>query len=292
MVGTVLNSRAVGRRLAKKVLPGRGELMRSQFLTFALAILLVPNVLAQSSPSEQVQVSPPSVRRAGPPPSNASAEELVKEGDTLRAEKAYLDALDYYRAALKKKPDPLTYNRMGIAELSMQRFKEAGKDFERAIKLDRQYSDAYNNLGVIYYLQKKQGKAIKQYLKAIRFRQDSASYYSNLGAAYFSKKDFEKAVTAYNQAVQLDPDIFERTSHTGVTAQMSSPEDRAHYDYVVAKLYAKLGQPDRSLQYLRRAMEEGFKNIEDVYKDAEFAGLRKDPRFTQLMAARPPAITD
>ena len=73
---------------------------------------------------------------------------------------------------------------------------------------------------------------------------------------------------------------------------MSSPEDRAHYDYVVAKLYAKLGQTDRSLQYLRRAMEEGFKNIEDVYKDAEFAQLRKDPRFTQLMAARPPAITD
>jgi tetratricopeptide (TPR) repeat protein len=268
------------------------KLMR-RLVTFTIAILIVPNVLAQSSPSEQVQVSPPSVRRAEPPPANASAEELVKQGDTLRAEKAYLDALDYYRAALKKKPDsPQTYNRAGIAELSMQRFKEAGKDFERAIKLDRQYSDAYNNLGVIYYLQKKQGKAIKQYLKAIQFRTDSASYYSNLGAAYFSKKDFEKAITAYNQAVQLDPDIFERTSHTGVTAQMSSPEDRAHYDYVVAKLYAKLGQTDRSLQYLRRAMEEGYKNIEDVYKDGEFAELRKDPRFTQLMAARPPAITD
>jgi tetratricopeptide (TPR) repeat protein len=264
-----------------------------RLLTFTIAILIVPNIFAQSSPSEQVQVSPPSVRRAGPPPANASAEELVREGDTLRSEKAYLDALDYYRAALKKKPDSSqTYNRSGIAQLSMQRFKEAGKDFERAIKLDRQYSDAYNNLGVIYYLQKKHGKAIRQYLKAIKFRQDSASYYSNLGAAYFSKKDFEKAVTAYNQALQLDPDIFERTTRTGVTAQMSSPEDRAHYDYVVAKLYAKLGQVDRSLQYLRRTMEEGYKNIEDVYKDAEFAELRKDPRFAQLMATRPPAITD
>ena len=267
--------------------------MRRPLLTSALAILVVPNVLAQSSPSEQVQVSPPSVRRAEPPPANASAEELVNQGDTLRAEKAYLDALDYYRAALKKKPDsPQTYNRAGIAELSMQRFKDAGKDFERAIKLDRRYSDAYNNLGVIYYLQKKQGKAIKQYQKAIDLRKDSASYYSNLGAAYFSKKEFEKAITSYNEAVQLDPDIFERTSHTGVTAQMSSPEDRAHYDYVVAKLYAKLGQKDRSIEYLRRAMEEGYKGIEDVYKDAEFAELRKDARFTQLMAARPPAITD
>jgi hypothetical protein len=39
-------------------------------------------------------------------------------------------------------------------------------------------------------------------------------------------------------------------------------------------------------------MEEGYKGINSVYKDAEFAGVRKDPRFNELMAARPPAITD
>ncbi len=73
---------------------------------------------------------------------------------------------------------------------------------------------------------------------------------------------------------------------------MSKPEDRAHYDYVVAKLYAKMGIPDRSLEYLRKALEEGYKNIGDVYKDAEFSELRKDPRFTALMSAKPPAIPD
>jgi tetratricopeptide (TPR) repeat protein len=246
-------------------------------LLLAAVVHTSPSVLAQARSSEQVQVAPPPVRRAEAPAADASVAELERRGDTLRAEKAYLDALDYYRAAIAKEPNNAKlYNKIGINELQMARFGEARRDFEKAIKNDRQFADAYNNLGVIYYLQKKYGKAVKLYEDA----------------AYFSRKQFEKASLAYNQALAIDPDIFERTSHTGVQAQMSSPGDRAHFYYVLARIYAKAGVSDRSLQYLRRAMEEGYKGIEDVYKDAEFAGLRKDPRFTDLMAARPLAIPE
>ena len=44
---------------------------------------------------------------------------------------------------------------------------------------------------------------------------------------------------AYAKAMELDPDILERTSHNGVSAQLPSPEDRARYDYIIAKLWAK-----------------------------------------------------
>ncbi len=277
--------------------------MGRRTLRFPLAIvvssLLAATVCAGASvpgqvhSSEQVEVSAPPVRRADAPTPGATAAQLELRGDTLRAEKAYLDALDYYRAALAKEPkNAKLNNKIGINELQMARFNEARKDFELAIKNDRQFADAYNNLGVIYYLQKKYGKAIKHYEEALKLRQDSGSFYSNLGAAYFSKKEFVKASLAYNEALKIDPDIFERTSHNGVQAQMSSPSDRAHFYYVLARLYAKAGVTDRSLQYLRRAMEEGYKGIDDVYKDDEFAGMRKDPRFTDLMAARPLAIPE
>jgi tetratricopeptide (TPR) repeat protein len=275
--------------------------MGRQYLFYVLlaAVFGTPSLLAQihhfdqNRSSEQVEVSPPPVRRAEPPPADAAAAYLEERGDTLRSEKSYLDALDYYRAALTKKPGSAQlYNKIGINELQMARFNEAHKDFEHAIKIDHEFADAHNNLGVIYYLQKKYGAAIKRYEDAIKIRQDSASFYSNMGAAYFSKKEYVKASLAYNQALELDPDIFERTSHAGVLAQMSSPGDRAHFYYVLAKLYAKSGITDRSLQYLRRAMEEGYKGIDDVYKDSEFAGLRKDPRFTELMATRPVAIPE
>jgi len=269
--------------------------MRHQFLFCLLVSIIsaVSLVQAQTSNSELVQIGPPPMRRAEPPSALDTSEELEKRGDELRVEKDYLDALDYYRAALaKNRNNAKVYNKAGIAELLMQRFSEAGKDFERAIRCDHTFADAVNNLGVIDYEAKKYGKALKQYAKAIQLQPDSASFYSNQGAAYFGKKEYEKATEAYTKAMDLDPNILERTSHNGISAQLPSPEDRARYDYVIAKLWAKHGDRDRSLLYLRRAMEEGYKGINDVYKDPEFAGLRSDSRFTELMATRPPAIPE
>lgn len=262
-------------------------------------LLILPVALSgatlagQNHFADQVQTAPPQLRSVAPPAPDATAETLEQQGDDLRVQKLYLDAIDYYHAALRKKPNTAAlYNKMGIAELLTQRWQDSKKDFEHAIKADRTYADAYNNLGVIFYIEKKYGKAIDRYNKAIQMKNEAASYYSNLGAALFSKKEFEKSVTAYQHALQLDPDVFERTSRAGVAAQMSKPEDRAHYDYVVAKLYAKMGSADRSLEYLRKALEEGYKSINNVYKDEEFATVRKDRRFTELMAVRPPAISD
>jgi pentatricopeptide repeat protein len=59
---------------------------------------------------------------------------------------------------------------------------------------------------------------------------------------------------------------------------------------MVARMYAKAGDFDRSLEYLRKAMEDGYKRINDVYTESEFATLRTDKRFEELMAQRPQAI--
>src|ERR1039457_3381988 len=159
-----------------------------------LVVLLISSTaaLAQISHSEQVQIAPPLVRAIDPPARDATAANLELQADRLRADKLYLDALDYYHAALAKKPnDASLLNKVGIAELMMQRYKEAKKSFERAIKSDHEFANAYNNLGVVLYEGKKYGAAVKQYEKAIARDSNSASFYSNLGAAYFSKRDFD-----------------------------------------------------------------------------------------------------
>jgi len=273
-------------------------------MSSCLRVLLVPVSLlticllssvswAQASHSEQVQIKPPLLRIVDPPAPDATAADIEARADQLRSSKLYLDALDYYRAAMAKQPTSASLlNKVGITELMMQRYREAKKSFDKSIKADRKFADAYNNLGVVFYEEQRYSAAVKEYRRAIALDGNSASFFSNLGAALFAKKEFDPAVQAYEHAVQLDPDVFERTSRGGVQAQLPNPGDRAHYDFTVAKLYAKMGYSDRSLEYLRKALEEGYKDFNNVYKDVEFASLRKDKRFAELMAAKPPALRD
>jgi tetratricopeptide (TPR) repeat protein len=259
----------------------------------AFSFLVTAGLWAQSPHPDQVQIKPPLLRSVDPPAPDATPADLEARADGLRSAKLFLDALDYYRAAMtKERNSARLLNKIGITELMMERYHDARRSFEQSVKIDRGMADAYNNLGVVLYEERKYGAAVKEYHKAISLDNNSASFYSNLGAALFSKRDFDAAATAYQRAMALDPDVFERTSRGGVQAQLPSPEDRAHYDFTVAKLYAKMGFSDRSLEYLKKAMEEGYKDFKSVYKDADFAELRKDKRFTELVAAKTTTLPD
>jgi tetratricopeptide (TPR) repeat protein len=233
---------------------------------------------------QQTTTSPPASLTSGTP------QELEKQGDTMRAQKRYLDAIDSYTAAIDKQPTALLWNKKGIALLFIIRDKDAQKCFQQALKLDKNSPEALNNLGFVEQMHKNYGKAIKYYNKALVARPNSATFHYNLGAAYFAKHDFDKATVEYRAAYSLDNDIFQRVSKMGVMAQTSSPEDRAAFSFMVAKMYAQAGDFERSLEYLRKAMEEGYKGIDKVYTAPEFASLRTDPRFADLMAQKPASL--
>ena len=226
-------------------------------------------------------------RMAPPPPWDASPQELEAKGDELRAVKAPADALDYYRAALEKTPKKqrsVLYNKCGIAELQLSRFDDAQRDLINAIKRDKKNSEAINNLGVTYFFRGNYKKAIKIYEKAIELNPTSAAFHSNLGRAYFAHKDYDQAGQEYAKALDIDPDIFSRESPGGMIARM--PQEKGLLSFVLAKLLAGHGKIDESLLYLRRAMDEGYKDFNKVYSEPEFAKLIKDPRFTEMMNAR------
>jgi tetratricopeptide (TPR) repeat protein len=240
------------------------------------ACLMAVSVWAQQEPQAAAQAVAPT---------------LEEQADAFRSQKEYPRALEFYDQALRKTPrNALLWNKSGMTELQLGHPQGAMRRFEKAVKLKKDYAEAINNVGVIYYQQKNYSKAISQYKKAVAIR-DAASFHSNLGAAYFDQKDYKTATTEYLRALQLDPDVFERSSATGISAHVSKPEDRAQYAFMMARLYAQAGDTSHSLNQLRIAMENGYPKLkETVQQDEVFAAVRQDPHFAELMQAEVPGI--
>ena len=222
-----------------------------------------------------------------PPPPSATAPSLSTEtrGDIYMARKMYREAIDMYRQGPPN--SAVLANKIGIAFHQMSQLELARKNYARAVKLNPKYPEAINNLGTIYYAQKDYGRAIKCYKRALKLSQESASMYSNLGSAYFGRKDYKLATECYQHALQLDPDVFEHHSNFGTLMMERDVEERATFHLYMAKMYAKSGANERALIYLRKALEEGVKGREKIPSIPEFAALKTDPAFLQLLAENP-----
>jgi tetratricopeptide (TPR) repeat protein len=206
-------------------------------------------------------------------------------GDIYMARKRYLEAIDMYRQG--PADSAVLANKIGIAFHQLLRLDLAKKNYQRAIKLDPKYAEAINNLGTIYYAAKDYGRAIKYYKRALKDGPLNASVYSNLGSAYFSRKDYKSATLCYQRALDLDPDVFEHHSNFGTLMMERTVQERATFHLYMAKMYAKSGANERALIYLRKALEEGVKDREKIPGIPEFAALKTDPAFVQLLAENP-----
>lgn len=213
-----------------------------------------------------------------------SVAQLEKAGDSYRAQKDYEHAIPYFREAiLKDRKSATLRNKLGLAELQAGQSEQARYDFEAAGKLDPKFADAFNNVGAVYYMQNKQGQAVKYFKKAVALDETRASFHVNLGAAWFSQKKFERAINEYARALELNPQVLEEHSKIGVSAQVANTEDRGKFYYMLAKIQAKRGDADGCLLSLKKAKENGYRDLGNVYKEEEFSRMWSDARLTQLV---------
>src|SRR6266852_5288380 len=217
--------------------------------------------------------------------------ELTEEqlADLYMARKDYREAAQVYKRLTDQNPqNPVYLNKLGIALHQQAALGQALKYYERASKADPSYADAQNNIGTIWYQRKKYGKAIKAYQKAIAIRSDMPVLYSNLGYAYFGDKKYEQAISFFRQALTMDPHLFDHgNSRNGSVLQDRTVGDRGRFYFLLAKSFAESGNVERCLIYLRKAKDDGYKDLAAVKTDPSFAAVVKDPAIQEVLAPKP-----
>jgi len=226
-------------------------------------------------------------RGGSPQTLETKSNELTAEqrGDILMARKMYREAIEAFSEGSMK--DPVLRNKTGIAYHQLLQLDKAQKCYEQAIKLRPDYHEAVNNLGTIFYAKKSYRRAISQYRRALKLAPEQASVHSNLGTAYFARNQLDPALQEFRKALELDPEVFEHHSSYGVMLQERSVADRAKFHYSMATLYANQGRNDLAIQYLRKALEEGFKERKKLTEEPAFAALRELPEFKELLILEP-----
>ncbi len=247
------------------------------------AILALPAASSACAETSQPQQSAPQLTVARTAPVSAVAPvDLPPElrGDLAMAHQEYLRAIDAYSQVPDK--TAITWNKLGMAYHHLFAMDEARRDYQRALHLHPDYAEALNNLGAIYYARKNYKKAIRYYRKAIAIDPQSATIYSNLGTAWFARGKSTDGIEAYRTAFALDPTVFASDSALLVNEGLDSHE-RALQDFCLAKLFAASGRNEEAIDFLRKALDEGFTDRKKILADQTFASLRATPQFARLM---------
>ena len=172
----------------------------------------------------------------------------------------------------------------------MQQLDTAKKCYELAVRLKPDYMEAENNLGTVYYARKNFRRAIGCYRRAVKMipRRPCGVHLQQPGHGLFRPKAIPACHRRLPDGVAAwTPTSSRHHGSFGVMLQERNVEERAKFHYYMAKLYAKSGRTELALQYLRKAIEEGFKDRKKLEEDPEFAAMREMPEFKELLALEP-----
>jgi tetratricopeptide (TPR) repeat protein len=248
-----------------------------------LFCLLLSPAFAQTPPD----TSPPSPG-ASAAPALLPPEELAR---LYLVRKDYAAAEAQFRKLTQQQPkNALYWNELGITLHNQMELDAARKCYEKSARLDSHYADAANNIGTAWYDLRRYSKAIRAYKRAISLKDDNATFHMSLGYAYFADKKYEESIASFHRALELDPHVFDRSTSRAGTAVLDRTieGDRGRFYFLLAKSFAQAGNLERCIIYLRKARDEGYKDIDSAKTDPAFAGVLKDPAIQEILFPTPP----
>jgi tetratricopeptide (TPR) repeat protein/cellulose biosynthesis protein BcsQ len=197
------------------------------------------------------------------------AGEYFRKGLDLYYKNEFDKAIEEYNNAINLKPDFTdAYFNRGLSYFALKKYSQAVNDYNVVIQVENNASDAYYNRGLAKNNMSLYEEAIKDYDKAIEIKPDYYSAYNNRGLAKESLKKQEEAITDYSKAIEIKPDYALAYMNRGISKEELKQLEDALKDYDKA---IEL-KPDYDAAYNNRGLvKEYLKQFEEAIKDYDKA---------------------
>lgn len=207
----------------------------------------------------------------------------------LQAGLAHMQRKDFDRArqefllALNLNPGSTrVLNLLGLTYFREQDYDLAEKYFLRAIRVDPKFNLGYLNLGGVYAMKQLYTRARDYYEKALSLNPELTAAYYSLGAVCFQLGDDRAALEYLSRGLEQDPLFLEKHPDSLAGLPMKG-NSLAELYFSFARLYASRLDLDRTVEYLKKARQAGFKDWDRIDREAEFEKIRDNPVIREFL---------
>lgn len=208
-----------------------------------------------------------------------TVETYLEQGDALRAEGKWEEALQCYQQVIELEPENwLAHHHLGDAYLCFKKYEEAITYYRRCLKLNADFTWSYYNLGVALLKLEKPEEAFNLHQKLTEINPDfwklnkvDFKIQHQIGDFYFEQKDWDKAIMAYYRAIDLNSESHWSYCNLGrVFYQLNKHEEAIRFInqavqlessfawgyYYLGDILADLGRWDEAVEACQTAVEK------------------------------------
>src|SRR5262245_44516517 len=210
------------------------------------------------------------------------------------------EAEQEFRRSIELKPDYATAHQWYAIHYLTPRgqLEEALKEMKRAIELEPTSLVMNSFLGATLYFSGRYDEAIEQCRKTIEMDSNFAVAHWHLGLVYQQKGMYEEAISELQKAITLSgnsPLMIAALGHAYAKAGKRNEANRvldelqklSVVSYVssleLAAIYAAFGETEQAFKWLEESYQERCFHLVNLNVRPEFAPLRRDPRFNNLV---------
>ncbi|MGB3465086.1 MAG: tetratricopeptide repeat protein [Cyclobacteriaceae bacterium] len=189
--------------------------------------------------------------------------EILKEGAELAGNGHFQEAVDKYKAGLKKDPKnaELLYNQ-AKAYFKLKDFGKAVSNFDTILTGDSNNADIISERAVLFHHMGDNKKALAELDRAAALEPGNPFRYSSRAWIKAALKDIEGAIADYDKAIQLDPEDAIAYNNKGLL------EDQLGYRQSAKKSFDKSNELTGYQPQFQSEEEKRDKEMDDNAKPA------------------------